>query len=197
MKDKIIDILIATLKYWQSMIRLIHDFFTSIYNFVSKLFGFNRRFYKYDEEMPAKKDKGSSRMGINELNEKIELLNSQILHFKGQSDRNFGRYKRVKVDNKKLADDIKSLTEEVDKLKKDSLNNAKTSRSFKTPKRSDKEVLRLADNYSQEELVNVYRRLRMKYHPDTHSHMSRAYILESTEEFVRITKAYENLKDGN
>ena len=55
------------------MVRLIHDFFTFIYNFVSKLFGSNRRFYKYDEEMPAKKDKGSSRMSINELNEKINL----------------------------------------------------------------------------------------------------------------------------
>jgi len=194
-KDKIIDILIATLKYWQSMIRLIHDFFTFIYNFVSKLFGSNRRFYKYDEEMPAKKDKGSSRMGINELNEKIEFLKSQVIHFKEQSDRNFGRYKRVKVDNKSLSENNKLLTDEIEQLKKDKANNANTNSSFKAPKRSDKEVLRLTENYSQEELLNVYRRLRMKYHPDTHSHMSQAYILESTDEFVRINKAYENLKD--
>ena len=193
MKDKIIDILIATLKYWQSMIRLIHDFFTSIYNFVSKLFGFNRRFYKYDEEMPPKKDKGSHRMGINGLNEKIELLKSQVLHFKGQSDRNFARYNRVKADSRKLSDKIKLLNDKISSLKKGNTTNI--NNSFNTIKRSDREVLRLAENYTQKELLNVYRRLRMKYHPDMHTHMTAMYIAESNNEFIRINKAYENLKD--
>ena len=192
--NKIIDFLIVILKLWQSILRAIHDFFSFLYNGIAKLFGLKYKFYKYDEEMPPKKQKISGTMGTDKLNQQIELLKSQVLHFKDQSNRNFRRYKRVKAESSKVFEENKLLSEKLEKLKKSSTSSS-SSNSSNTSKRSDKEVLRLADNYSQEELVNVYRRLRMKYHPDTQSHMSQAYILESTDEFVRINKAYEHLKD--
>ncbi|NVK30113.1 MAG: DnaJ domain-containing protein [Gammaproteobacteria bacterium] len=166
--------------------------FTWLYNGIARIFGLNIQFHGIEEPLPddahikkAWRFMFGKQQSKQELQERIVELVAQVQHLKGQSDRNFARYKREKGR-------AQTLDEELKKCRSGSQQNSHTPII-----RSHEEVLGLNGSYTQAEAKAAYMRLVNRYHPDKHRHMSQGFQNEASVEFSRIVEAYEALSQGN
>ena len=194
-----------------------HNSFTWFYNQLSRLFGWNRRFY-YAQEKPDKETLSQKIIGWFRWNKKPKGTDYQQKYeeAKAQSDRNFKRYQSRKTQSDKNYSLYKSCKKKADALEVEKQKYQKTvqdlenqlaqarqnkstnqSQTKKNDNRSDVAIFGLTTGFTQQALKDSYQRLTSRYHPDKHAHMSPAYIDEATEEFKKIQSAYKNLKTKN
>lgn len=203
----------------------IANLFTGFYNFLSRVFKWNRVFIPLSEPYPPKpqaktyrprhksrqhwrkRDTKKDGDRTNTRSQKASQPDSRPSSGQAKSYRSGSKHSPP---SNPQARPRPTATNPADQQKQDAIRQAKdqVKKAREQAKRKDdqdgnggnqrsySQILGLPDNFTLAELVTAYKSLALKYHPDKHTQMSKAFQDEAQAEFIKVKNAYHSLKQN-
>ena len=204
----------------------IANLFTGFYNFLSRVFKWNRVFIPLSEPYPPKpqaktyrprhksrshwrkRDSQKDGDSTNTRSQKASQPDSMPSSGQAKSYRSGGKSSRPP--NPQASRSRPTATNPADQQKQDAIRQAKdqVKKAREQAKRKDdqdgnggnqrsySQILGLPDNFTLAELVTAYKSLASRYHPDKYQHMSQTFQDEAKAEFIKVKNAYNSLKQN-
>lgn len=191
----------------------IANLFTGFYNFLSRLFKWNRVFIPLSDPVKPSRNQGRayrSRHKSRSHREKKDDDSGKTRQpdFRPSSERTKNYHFRDKQSKPSSQQTTRpSATNPADQQKQDAIKQAKDQvrKAREQAKRKDdqdgnggdqrsyRQILGLGDNFTMSELVKAYKTSVSRYHPDKYAHMSQSFQDEAKTEFIKVKNAYNSL----
>jgi len=160
----------------------IANLFTWFYNFLSRMFHWNRVFIPLTEQFRRKHRKAESRRSQSESRQSGT----------GKTYKTSSTNREQEEHIRRAKEKVRQAREEAERAKREEEQRSNAGGDRRTPR----QILGLGETFTLDELKRAYRSAASRYHPDKHLGMSETFKKEAEAEFIKVQNAYEVLMKG-